>query len=376
MNIRICQLTSVHKREDTRIYEKICKSLAKNGFEVHLIVADGKGNEQKDGIQISDIGLEKNRIIRILKAPKKILKKALEINGQIYQFHDPELFPIGLKLKRKGKKVIFDSHEYLPDQLLDKSYLPKFLLNILSNLTKKYYKRNIKKLDAVFSVTPHIVDKLNITSKNARLLTNYPIIKESQNILKSNEYCNNKNNLYYAGTIYRSSQQNNIIKAIENIDNIEYSLVGDIDESYKNNISSLKAWEKVKLYPFMPKKELLRIAKKATIGIAIFDYIPNLGYKVGSLGVNKIFEYMLFELPVICTDFILWKEIVDKYNCGICVNPNDIKDIEKAIRYLATNKEEAYQMGQNGKNAVLNEFNWTTQEKLLIDTYQNLLKNE
>ena len=93
------------------------------------------------------------------------------------------------------------------------------------------------------------------------------------------------------------------------------------------------------------------------------DYKLNLGYRRGTYAVNKIFEYMEAGLPIICTDYDLWKEIVDKYDCGICVEPNNAKQIEEAIQFLISNKEKAYQMGQNGRKAVLLEYNWNTQEK-------------
>ncbi|MCP4176145.1 MAG: glycosyltransferase family 4 protein, partial [bacterium] len=137
-------------------------------------------------------------------------------------------------------------------------------------------------------------------------------------------------------------------------------------------LSKLSSWKKVDLIPFVPKIELDKIAKNVTIGIVVYDYNPNWGNKRGSLGVNKIFEYMLYGLPIICTDYILWKEIIAKYNCGICVNPNNIEEITKAIKYLLDNKEKAYIMGQNGKKAVLNEFNWSSQEKKLLEIYKTL----
>jgi len=75
-------------------------------------------------------------------------------------------------------------------------------------------------------------------------------------------------------------------------------------------------------------------------------------------------------LPIICTDFDLWKEIIDKYNCGIYVQPNDIEGIKNAICYLINNKKEAYEMGQNGRKAVLLEYNWETQEKEYLKIFK------
>tara|TARA_R110001583_G_scaffold58103_1_gene173441 strand:+ start:14872 stop:15999 length:1128 start_codon:yes stop_codon:yes gene_type:complete len=370
---KICQLTSVHSRHDTRIYNKICHSLAQGGYDVFLIVADGLGDESINNIEILDVGTNTSRLKRFLNTSKSIFNLALELNCEIYQFHDPELFPVALKLKKRGYKVIFDSHEYLPGQILDKEYIPVFFRKLISYSVEKYFDINIKKLDAVISVTPHIIDKFRSKSGNAIQLTNYPILESDNNSFYKEEYIKRKNTVFYAGTIYETSQQYHIIKAIESIDNVKYSLVGTINDKYKNILKILSAWDKVELTSFVPKVELDKIAMNATIGLAIFDYIPNLGYKIGSLGVNKIFEYMLYGLPIICTDFILWKEIVEKYNCGLYVNPNDINAITKAIRYLIENKEEAYEMGQNGRNAVLEEFNWNTQETILLHTYKSLL---
>ena len=84
---------------------------------------------------------------------------------------------------------------------------------------------------------------------------------------------------------------------------------------------------------------------------------------------------MLEGLPVICTDFELWKKlIIDKYKCGICVNPKSEKEISEAIIYLAENKEEAYEMGQRGRDAVLSEFNWESQAQKYINIFNELLK--
>ena len=65
-------------------------------------------------------------------------------------------------------------------------------------------------------------------------------------------------------------------------------------------------------------------------------------------------------------------EIVEKYNCGICVDPHNSQQIKEAIQYLVENKEMAYQMGQNGRRAVLEEYNWESQAKLYIEVLTNI----
>ena len=100
---RICHLTSVHGRYDNRIFFKECSSLAKNNWEVHLVVADGKGDEKNNGVHLWDVGKGNSRFERFFKTTNAVYKKALEIDAEVYHFHDPELIPKGLKLKRRNK---------------------------------------------------------------------------------------------------------------------------------------------------------------------------------------------------------------------------------------------------------------------------------
>ena len=104
---RVCHLTSAHPRTDTRIFLKECRSLAGNGYSVSLVVADGLGNEYREGVWVYDVGASHGRIDRIWSASQRVFDKAVTLNADIYHLHDPELIPFGLRLKRMGKTVIF-----------------------------------------------------------------------------------------------------------------------------------------------------------------------------------------------------------------------------------------------------------------------------
>jgi glycosyltransferase involved in cell wall biosynthesis len=88
---------------------------------------------------------------------------------------------------------------------------------------------------------------------------------------------------------------------------------------------------------------------------------------------NKMFEYMSAGLPIITSNFPLWKEIVEGNSCGICVNPLESKEIAEAIEYIVSHPKGAEQMGQNGKRAVLEKYNWQVEEKKLFEVYEELI---
>jgi glycosyltransferase involved in cell wall biosynthesis len=89
---------------------------------------------------------------------------------------------------------------------------------------------------------------------------------------------------------------------------------------------------------------------------------------------NKLFEYMAAGLPVIASNFALWKEIVEKNQCGICVNPLNPQEIATAINWMLQNPAGANLMGKNGQNAVLEKYNWETESQKLIKFYKEILR--
>ncbi len=81
-------------------------------------------------------------------------------------------------------------------------------------------------------------------------------------------------------------------------------------------------------------------------------------------------------IPVIATDFELWREVVSQSDCGTLVNPHDSNAIKAAIEFYIDNPEEALRQGDNGRVAVKERYNWSTQEVILFSLYKELSGNE
>lgn len=366
MNKKVCHITSAHGRYDVRIFLKQCKSLAKSGCDVTLIVNDDKDDEIMDGVKITSTKHKpKNRIDRFMNSKKLLMNKAVEVDADIYQLHDPDLLPIGNKLKKIGKKVIFDSHEDVPEQIRDKQWIPGIIRNLISSIYEAYEKKSIKKYDAVLSVTPHIIDRLKKINSNAVMITNYPIVEEGVEIIRKPERA-----ICFAGGISKQWCHDKILKAIEDIDNINYILAGAGHNEYLLMLKSLPAWKKVEYRGKVPYTEVKKIYSRSSIGMAL-NYSAQ-AEEQGTLGNTKLFEFMESKLPVICTNYTLWKDIVDRYKCGICVDPNNVEEIRDAVNYMLNNPEEARIMGENGRRAIIDKYNWGIQEKMLLELYKTI----
>ena len=365
--IKICHLTSAHTRYDVRILVKECSSLAKIAhYDVSLIVADNLGNERKNNINIYDVGKFEGRLNRIFRTTKKVLKKAIELDADIYHLHDPELIPAGVQLKKLGKKVIFDAHEDVPKQLLGKPYLNKALLKILSKSFSIFESYACKKFDFIVTATPFIKNKFLQINKNSLDINNYPIIGE---LAIEVSWSEKKDEVCYIGNIAKIRGIEEVVKAMEFTKNIKFNLAGRFTEKeVEEEVKSYHSWAKINEFGNVDRVEVAKILGISKAGIVTFYPLPN---HVDSQP-NKMFEYMSAGLPIIISDFPFWREIVDKNRCGICVDPMNPEEIAKAIDFIISNPKEAEKMGLNGKKAVIEKYNWPMEESKLLKIYKEL----
>lgn len=365
---KVCYFTS-KSSTDIRVFEKECTSLVKAGYEVYLVSPNAK-EEIRNGVHIVNVPYNKKGLFhRLYSLPKLLYKKALSIDADIYHFHDPASLRFGSKLKRKGKKVIFDSFEDHPTLLFEKKSLPSSILGLFSKIYSAYEYNKCKEFDGLILCYHWTQERLSKACKNNKLIFNFPNISEA--VLP--ERNNLGNSICYTGSISGMWKIDNIISSLVQINDIKFNLAGHRKGAYAEIMKSNKGWSKVNDFGLIAHKDVYgKILSKSNIGMALLDYIPLCKGNVGNLSNNKLFEYLGAGLPVICTDFILWKEVVEVNSCGICVNPNNVYEIVDAIKYLFDNPDIAKQMGENGRKIVEDKYNWGVEEKKLIDLYRSL----
>ena len=155
---------------------------------------------EKEGVHITGIGeVPEGRIKRMIYGGKKAFSKALEIDADIYQLHDPELLPYALRLKKRGKKVVFDSHEDVPAQITDKTWIPKPFRYAIAKLYEHYESHVVKRIDAVITATPHIAEKFAGRAKKVVDINNYPKLDDIQ--FHETPFSDRKPIVCYAGGI-------------------------------------------------------------------------------------------------------------------------------------------------------------------------------
>lgn len=369
--VSVCHVISGYFRNDARVFLRQCKSLQSHGFDTSILTNDGLPAEVLEGISVHVCKKHWPRWKSLLFAKRQFLDEALEIDADIYQLHSPELLPLGLALKQAGKKIVYDAHEDMPRHILEKEWLPSLSRAPVSAIFEKYMLWALGQYDDIVSPHSHVVADLQNRLGKGTLIANFPIAR-GESSFSEEEYVKRDDVLCYSGTVYAYSNQEEILTALGAFDHLSYQVAGYVDDNHARRLQAMPHGDKATFLGRLSRQDLYRFYRMVTIGIVVYDYKLNLGWKLGSYGTNKIFEYMEAGLPFICTDYTLWEEIAQGYDCGLCVSPGKPEDISAAIAYLLEDKARAYRMGQNGRRAVLEKFNWDSEEKKYVHLFRQL----
>jgi glycosyltransferase involved in cell wall biosynthesis len=362
--MRILILTSAHQYFDSRIFFKEAITLKNAGHDVS-IVSQASSDIQIDGIRIIAIPFTETRVERFFLTVIRISRIAFVQKADVYHFHDSDLIPLGILLSLIGRKVIYDVHEDLPKQILAKKWIPKLIRGIISNAASSLELIASKVFAGIIAATPAIAKKFN---GNTVVVCNYPIILTLNPKI---EYAKRNGNIVYVGAYlsdYRGAFE--MVRAMGLLKTqINLEIAGNITPTeLVNNLSKLSSWKSVILRGFLTKSDVEILFSNARVGLIVEHPLPN---HLEALPI-KMFEYMANGIPIITSNFPLWKEIVEKTGCGIAVDPLNDSEIANAIDEILMDTDLATQMSLNGIKAAKEIYNWDSQAVKLVEFYEKL----
>lgn len=364
--MKIAHITTVHDFRDSRIFSKYCCSLASADHEVFLL-AVGPDDHRRENVQI--YGIARSRGPRLWRALIHVIRAttiASKLDVDIYHFHDPELIAAGLYLRMRGHKVIYDVHEDLPEDIRLKDWIPGFLRSALSKIALLIENFTARRLSAITTSTPYIRDRFAKLNPNTIDIRNYPI---RENFVEAQPVPSKENAVCYVGNI---SRQRGIIEMLDIVQqtHAEFYLAGKFwSEELFAEARNHPAWERTHYLGWLSPSEVRQTICRCRVGLVLLH--PTATF-LTSLPI-KMFEYMAAGLPVLASDFPLWKSIISDADCGEVIDPFDAVKGGDILNGLLDRPELAAAMGDRGRRAALSKYSWDQEFNKVVGLYEGLL---
>ncbi len=367
MSIRICHISTVHSVKDIRIFIKECLSLSENGYEVFYVVTNNK-NEIINNVQIVALSETNSRFIRIFFKPFSALIKALNTKSSLYHLHDPELMPIGWLLRLFGKKVIYDAHENLAKDIIDKPWIkPTFLRKSISILAHTAEQFSYLVLNGIIGATENIYEQFG--KRKSVLIRNLPVLSLIESAAASKIEKGDKIILVFTGGLTRIRGIEEMLSAMKFLSNdYELWIAGTWDEvDLQKDCANNDGWRKCKYFGQLDQLTAYGLMKIADAGM--LTYLPAANHLEAM--PNKPFEYMACSLPMVLSDFLYWKNLFG--DSAVYVNPKSPQSIADGVMKIFSENGLKEKMAANAKRMIDNSLSWESEEKVLINFYHKIL---
>ena len=367
--LKSVHLGSTHHAFDTRIFQKECKTLAAAGYAVTFIVPHDR-DEKVDGVQIRAVPKPRSGRERLQKTLKLIYHSALaEDADAIFHFHDAELLPYMLLLKLRGRRVVYDAHENTPQQMLYQHWIPCWLRRPIAALAYVLEALGGGVFDGLVAAEPVTAQRFPV--RKTAVIRNFPLVSELA-VEDAAPYAERQPLIVYVGSITRARGIEELVAALHRLParlEARLALGGVFHPAQLEQAMQGKAgWERVSVKGWLDRRDVADLLAQARVGVVVLH--PTQKY-INSYP-TKLFEYMGVGLPVIASDFPVWRQIVEEAGCGLLVNPLDVEALSEAMRWMLEHPAEAEAMGKRGRAAVEARYSWHREAEALFAFYNGL----
>jgi len=374
----LVHVSTLHSRDDARIVVREIGTLTRlYGSKVALVVADGLGNETvcqgEDFFQIFDIGTNtRGRIYRASVFQLRCFKAVNALKPELVHFHDPELVLLGLLMKTRGAKVIYDAHEHLPNQILAKDWIPLSVRKYVAYIAGKLDTTLSHFFDAIICATPEIEKRFD--GRLTGVLLNYPLQSEFNSTPEKTEETKTFRMVYVGGiALDRGIKQMIEVVGIlsERGRQVELCIAGQWDESLLESCSGVNGWKQTVILNKIKRNEVLDLLHSSDVGFLLLDPTPN---HLDSMPV-KLFEYCGAGLPTIASNFPKMRSLIEERKIGLVVDSQDVLACCSAVETMMDDLPLSQEFSKNARSLIDKSWNWESQERILENLYAEVLGN-
>ena len=309
-----------------------------------------------------------SRFLRLLLVAPRVFRAALAEHADAYHLHDPELLPIAVALKLFGKRVVYDAHEHLPQQLRQRSWCPAPIQRCLAAVAGAVEWAMASVLDGIVCATPVIARRF--PPGKTLVVRNLPRIGSGEQ--PHDDYYSRGNVAVYIGLITDLRGFTSMCDAIQAVrPSVEAQLLlagrcegRDVD----SRLQAANPPHHIKYLGALSHDGAQALLRQARVGLFTPHDVPN----IRDSYPTKIFEYLAAGIPVIASDFLL-RDFPELNDCILRVNPLETDDLVEKLEWVFSNPREAHALGQKGQSLVRTRLNWEREGHVLADFYGRML---
>jgi len=287
------------------------------------------------------------------------------------------LFANSIASRLRSKVLIYDSHEYFTG-------VPEIQNRILVKKAWEWIELACIKVPSVMYTVNRSIAQLysNKYNINVQVIRNVPDVPKGVQPLTGDEKMQkrkelglpiDKNVLVIQGAginIDRGAEE-----ALLSLKYLEGSVLmviggGDVMDSLLKIQAEYNLQDKVLFFDKMPYSSLLEFTSAADIGLTL-DKDTNINYKYSL--PNKLFDYINAGIPVLSSNLIEIKQIIDKYDIGMITDSHEPNKIANTINKMLLSPNRVKNWPNNLKKAA-QELNWDTEKQKLISIFESLEK--
>ncbi len=361
MTKTIALVTTAHRTDDVRIYRKEALSLARNGWKV-TIIGPGRDCADGEGVRFLSVQTGKGRADRLLFSRGRILS-AIERSGEpLLILHDPELLPLMPLLHNMGRRVIYDSHEDLPDSVASREWIPAALRPAAGAFAGRLLSRYLPSADGVLAATEPIARRLREMGFSPELVRNRLTREETElferELLRQTPL---PGTVCYCGAISERRGASRMIRACFQAGAI-LLLAGRFEtDTLRERLEQMPEYRCVRYEGVLDRAGVARLYARSQAGLLLLDDTP--AYRESE--PIKLFEYLAAGLPVVASDFPVWKTFGAGPRIRFC-DPADAEAAARAIRETLADSGACAQI-RFGRRAMQKQFSFEPEEKRLLD---------